>query len=169
MVRPDVAGIVWSVNPLGSVTGDQIGLSVHVIGAIAGVGPLFVQPLLLRHVRRRDPSAVGGVMTAMLWVSRALVTPGLTLLLLAGLYLVGSGQGEFADPWVSYGLAAVIVMLGLVGAVIIPRLRKGAALAEDGDVSGEEFGRISKTLEATWSVCVLLAIVAVFLMYIQPS
>lgn len=157
------------MNPFAAVTGDEIGVSIHVIGAIAGVGPLFVQPLLIGYMRKREPSAMAGAMTAMLWVDRVLVTPGLTLLLLAGLYLVGNGQGEFSAPWISYGLAAVIVMLGLVGAVIMPRLRKGAALASKGEAGGAEFSKVSKVLAMACWTCVVLAVVAVFLMYIQPS
>lgn len=157
------------MNPLAAATGADIGTSIHVIGAIAGVGPLFVQPLLMFHLRKREPDSIGGVMNAMLWVNRALVTPGLTIVLLAGLYLVGNGQGEFSDPWVSYGLAAVIVMLGLVGAVIMPRLRKGAEMAGAGKAGSEEFSSNSRILEIAWWSCVILAVVAVFLMYIQPS
>lgn len=152
-----------------TISGAEIGTSIHVLGAIAGIGPLFVQPLLLMHVRRRDQGAIAGVMTGMLWVNRALVTPGLTIVLLAGLYLVGNGQGEFSDPWVSYGLAAVIVILGVVGAVIIPRLRKGADLAASGKGESAEFAAIGKVLELAWWGCLAIAIVAVFLMYIQPS
>lgn len=169
MVGSHDAGIVPTMNFLNAVTGAEIGTSIHVIAAIAGVGPLFVQPLLMLHLRKREPDSIKGVMVAMLWVNRALVTPGLTIVLLAGLYLVGNGQGEFSEIWVSYGLAAVIVMLGLVGAVIMPRLRKGAEMASAGGARSEEFGRNSRVLEVAWWVCVLLAVVAVFLMYIQPS
>lgn len=169
MVGSHDAVIFLSVNQLGAVTGAEIGTSIHVIAAIAGVGPLFVQPLLMFHLRKREPASLGGVMTAMLWLNRALVTPGLTILLLAGLYLVGNGQGEFSDPWVSYGLAAVIVMLGIVGAVIMPRLRKGAEMATAGKAERDEFDKNSRILEIAWWSCVLLAVVAVFLMYIQPS
>jgi uncharacterized membrane protein len=157
------------MNPLIAVTGAEIGTSIHVIGAIAGVGPLFVQPLLMPYLCKRETESIGSVMVAMLWINRALVTPGLTILLVTGLYLVGNGQGEFSEPWVSFGLAAVIVMLGLVGAVIVPRLRRGAELAESGQITGGEFSRNSRILGFAWWGCVLLAVVAVFLMYIQPS
>jgi hypothetical protein len=169
MVGSHDAGIVSIMNPLIAVTGAEIGTSIHVIGAIAGVGPLFVQPLLMSYLRKRETASIGGVMVAMLWINRALVTPGLTILLVAGLYLVGNGQGEFSEPWVSFGLAAVIVMLGLVGAVIMPRLRRGAELAESDQITGDEFSRNSQILGFAWWGCVLLAVVAVFLMYIQPS
>lgn len=169
MVGSHDAGIVPIMNFLAAVSGAEIGTSIHVIGAIAGVGPLFVQPLLMSYLRKREPASIGGVMVAMLWINRVLVTPGLTILLLAGLYLVGNGQGEFSEPWISFGLAAVIVMLGLVGAVIMPRLRRGAELAESGHATGEEFSRNSRILGFAWWGCVLLSVIAVFLMYIQPS
>ena len=169
MVGSHDAGIVPIMNPLIAVTGAEIGTSIHVIGAIAGVGPLFVQPLLMPYLCKRETESIGSVMVAMLWINRALVTPGLTILLVTGLYLVGNGQGEFSEPWVSFGLAAVIVMLGLVGAVIVPRLRRGAELAESGQITGGEFSRNSRILGFAWWGCVLLAVVAVFLMYIQPS
>lgn len=169
MVRSHDAGIFQSMNPLAAISGAEIGTSIHVVAAIAGIGPLFVQPLLLPHVRKRDQGALAGVMTAMLWMNRVLVTPGLIVILLAGLYLVGNGQGEFSDPWVSYGLAAVIVILGLVGAVITPRLRTGAQLAREGKASGDEFASVARVLGFAWWGCVVIATIAVFLMYIQPS
>lgn len=169
MVRSHDAAIVQSMIPFAAVSGAEIGTSIHVIAAIAGIGPLFVQPLLLSHVRKRDQGALPGAMTAMLWMNRALVTPGLIIVLLAGLYLVGNGQGEFSEPWVSYGLAAVIVILGLVGAVITPRLRKGAELAKAGNASSDEFASIAKVLDLAWWGCIVISTIAVFLMYIQPS
>jgi hypothetical protein len=60
-------------------------------------------------------------------------------------------------------------MLGIVGAVIMPRLRKGAEMAGAGKAKSDEFDKNSRILEIAWWSCVLLAVVAVFLMYIQPS
>jgi hypothetical protein len=70
-------------------------------------------------------------------VGKRVITPGIVVVLLAGIYLAGKLH-VWSDFYVQWGFAAIIVLGGLSGAFFAPQERRLAVLAErDVAASGE--------------------------------
>ena len=127
---------------------------VHVAAVVIAFGGLFALPLLLgRGQRGRRPPADA---------LRRGRRPGRPVVLAAGLYLALDGPYEFGDPWIGTTLLILIVVMGIVGAYLIPRARRLAA----GDDDAARAARSSSA--ASWSPT-LLVLLAIFLMVTKPG
>jgi uncharacterized membrane protein len=91
-------------------------LFLHVAAVVVAFGGLFALPLLL---------GAGGLDAArVLTLLRAVVNPAGVVVLAAGLYLALDGPYEFGDPWIGTTLLILVVVMGIVGAYLIPRARR---------------------------------------------
>jgi hypothetical protein len=97
-------------------------LAVHILGAIVGFGVTFAYPIFFGAGRRLDPSAMPGFFRVMQLITRKLIYPGLLIVLVCGIYLA-SKEDQFHAFYVQWGFAAVIILGGVEGAVMAPRLR----------------------------------------------
>ncbi len=157
---------------LADVTAYNVGLFVHVLAVVVGIGPTYAYPIVLAWVERFAPESVPPVYAALRRCDRLLVTPGLIIVLLAGFYVVSEGKIEVAESWVSLGIVTVLVLLGMTHAYFRPRWDRGIELAErdlkaGGELS-EEFTANSRQMAIAGMLMSLLVIVTLFFMVAKP-
>jgi len=126
MLRPRIS----SPPVLTAVTSYDIGKFIHVVAVVVGIGATYSYGVILGYVERQAPKSVPSIYTSLQRTDRFIVTPGLIVILLAGLWLVNKGDISMGESWVMVGLVAVIALLGLTHAYFAPRWRKGIELAK---------------------------------------
>jgi uncharacterized membrane protein len=157
---------------LADVTAYEVGLFIHILAVVVGIGVTYAYPVVLAWVERFAPQSVPPVYSALRRVDRIIVTPGLVLVLLAGLYLVSEAKIELAEAWVSLGIVTVLVLLGMTHAYFKPRWDRGIELAErdlqaGGELS-EEFRANSREMAIAGMLMALLVVVTIFFMVVKP-
>jgi uncharacterized membrane protein len=157
---------------LADVTAYNVGLFVHVLAVVVGIGATYAYPVVLAWVERFAPESVPPVYAALRRVDRIIVTPGLVIILLAGFYLVSEGKIRVAESWVSLGIVTVLIMLGMTHAYFRPRWDRGIELAErDLKAGGElsdEFRANSRQAAIAGMLMSLLVVVTLFFMIVKP-
>jgi uncharacterized membrane protein len=157
---------------LAEVTAYNVGVFIHVVAIVVGIGATYAYPVVVAWVERFAPQAVPPVYRSLQRVDRLLVTPALIVILLSGLYAVSEGSIKLSESWVSLGILAVIVLLGMTHAFFAPRWRRGIELAERdlaaGGELGGEFQANSKQMAIGGMAMSLLVIVTIFFMVAKP-
>jgi uncharacterized membrane protein len=141
-----------------TITFYSLVLFVHVAAVVIAFGGLFAAPVLLGAARGADLAWFHRAQLA-LWTR--LVSPAATVVLVAGLYLAFDGPHNFGDPWIGTTLLILLVILGVSGAYLTPRLRRLAA-GEDGAGALVQVRRAVLALDA-------LVLAALFLMVTKPG
>jgi uncharacterized membrane protein len=163
---------------LASVSFYSIVVFVHVSAAVIAFGVTFVYPVLGPFVRRTEPRMLPTLHRARDRIGRLVITPGATVLLVAGVYLAARGPYDFSTSWVSAGIVIVVVLLGLGGTFFSPHERRAAELAER-DLAAStgsaaitlsaEYEAVARRLEIVGAAGSLLVLVAIFLMVVKPG
>jgi hypothetical protein len=152
----------------------QVVLAVHIIVVVASFGVLVAYPLIAAAAERLDRSSVPLLHRVRIVVGRSLVNPGLLVVLVAGVYLA-SHLHQWHQFYVQWGIAVIVVLGALEGAVVIRGSKKLAELAER-DISASVGGEINWSAEYISArghadqinaVMALLVMVTVFLMVVQ--
>ena len=135
-----------AVPPLATtITGYNVGLFIHVLAVV------------LRTINN---------------VNRFMVTPGMIVLLLAGIYMVADADISLSEAYVSVGLLAIIALFGLVHGYFIPRARKAEQLAErdlgSGDELSAEYRALSKQIATVGQITGLIVAITIFFMVVKP-
>jgi len=114
---------------LTAVSAWQIAVAVHVVCVVAAFSFLVAYPLIVIRTDRRNGRALPQLFRQRKLLSRALVNPGLLLVVIAGVYLAFDHHlwGQFFVWW---GVLAALVIGGLEGSVVIPQAAQLAALAQ---------------------------------------
>ena len=107
-------------------------------------------------------------------MSRMVITPGLVVILLAGIYLAAH-EHQWSAFYVQWGLGAVVVLGGAEHAFVLPRERKLAELADHavatagaGEVVwSEEYNALFKLVGAIGAVLDLIVVLTIFFMALQ--
>lgn len=152
-------------------------LAIHILGAVIGFGVVFAFPVLWALAGRSDPAVIPWLLRARKSVGRYLVNPGLTVVVLAGIYLA-TDEHYWSSFFVGWGILAALVIGALEGSVILRRAEALAALAER-DLAATAVPAGGRRTSATWSseyaaarrrfsaagnLMALIVIVTVFLM-----
>jgi uncharacterized membrane protein len=156
----------------------NIVIFIHISAAIVAFGVTFAYPIVDAMLHRP------GNLQHLAWWHRVqgelgpkLITSAATVLLLAGIYLAASGPYDFGSTFVSIGIAIVVVLLGLGGAVFAPTERKAAELAER-DISAAtggvitlsgEYQAVARRLRIVGVISAGLVLLAVFVMVMKPA
>ncbi len=135
--------------PPATITFPSVVLAIHIIAAVVGFGITFAYPLLLATAARTDPSVTPWLLRNRQRVGRVLVNPGLLIVLLAGIYLA-TDLHQWSRFYVQWGLAAVIVIGAIEGAIMIPRSGRLAEIAER-DLASTAVPGGGRRTSATWS------------------
>jgi len=152
-------------------------LALHILGAVIGFGVVFVFPVLFSVARRTDPQVIPWLLRTRGSIGRYLVNPGLTVVVLAGIYLA-TDEHQWSKFYVGWGVVAALVIGAIEGSYIIKRARALADLAER-DLASTAVPAGGQRTSATWSseyrsarrrfsaagnLMALIVIVTVFLM-----
>jgi putative copper export protein len=143
-------------------------LFLHVLSVIAGLGPTYALPGLMK-LRGDPPSAA--VLRAEAVISRY-ATIAVAVILVTGIGLISTSpyvKGQFGDAhWLHLGIALFVVLAGLGTGYAAPRMRKAVSAAESGDGAG-----VRKLLDPLDKVVgpILggLGAVIVYLMLVKPN
>jgi hypothetical protein len=162
--------------PLTAVAFSQVILAVHIVAVVAAFGVVFAYPLFALVGARLDPRAMPWFHRVQQMIGRRLINPGLAVVLLAGIYLA-SDLHQWKAFYVQWGLAAVVIIGALVGAVMIPREGKLAKLAERdiaaagaGEVKwSDEYQALAKQVRMASSVLILIVVVTIYLMSVRAG
>ena len=147
--------------PAAAITFYSLVLWVHISSVVLAFGTILAYPLVVPAARR------GGSMVSLhrlqVALAQRVVNPGLTLVLLSGIYLVARSPAiAFSDWWVSFGLAAVVVIGALVGSYLIPRQRR---LAEE-ETSREGAGPSARGVLLVQVLVAVLVLATVLVMVV---
>ncbi len=115
----------------------EVVLAVHIMAVVVAFGVTFAYPIMFAVAGRQDPRGLPLVHRIEYTIERMLINPALGLVLIAGIYLASKGH-YWSDFFVQWGLAAVLVIGALVGAVLVPTAKRAEQIAaRDLAASGE--------------------------------
>ena len=152
----------------GSGAAYRVLVFVHVMSVIAGLGPTYALPALMKL--RGDPPSPA-VLRAEHAISR-FATIGLGLILVTGLGLINESpvvKGHFGDAhWLHLAIALFVVLAGLGTGFAAPRMRKAVTAAEGGDSAGVR-SLLDPLDKVVGPILGVLGAVIVYLMLIKPD
>jgi len=122
-----------------------VALAVHVIFVIVALGYVAIWPLLALSAERKDPRAVPALFRRRVTLSRSFVNPGLLVVLAAGI-VATANHHLWKQFYVQWGIAAVVVLGGLEGALVVRQSKQLVTLSER-DVAAAPAGGV-----VSWSV-----------------
>jgi len=156
---------------LANITGYSVGLFVHILAVVLAFGPTFGYGILfsvLPNYPRATPALLAGIQKT----DRYLVTPGLVVVLLAGLYVMSDGNWDGSEAFIVVGFIAIIALFGLQHGFFRPRTARAKELAERdlraGDALSAEFEEISRRLGTVGPLAGLIVVVTIFFMTVKP-
>lgn len=155
-----------------AITLFDVVLTVHILAVVLAFGVVFAYPLIDAQIMRAKVVDLAALHRLHVLLARRLITPAMTVVLLAGLYLA-LDRYSLGDPWISATFAILIVLFGLTGAVLTPTDVRLAELAERDAAAGgarsAEYERESRKAALFGSLALLLVVVAIFLMTAKPG
>jgi Predicted integral membrane protein (DUF2269) len=163
------------VTPVPAASAYEVVLAVHVMATVVAFGVTFAYPIMFAVGAKRDPRSLPTLHRVEYTIERWLINPGLLVVLGAGIYLASDGHrwGQFFVQW---GLAATIVIGGLVGSVMIPTAKRAEALAQAAVAAagarapdpGEDYRTAVRRLSLAGGLSSALVLVTIAFMVIKP-
>lgn len=157
---------------LASVTLQDTILAVHILAAVVAFGVTFAYPIIFAAVSSHDTRALPSLHRAGLALNRRLITPGLLVVVLAGVYLA-SHEHMWKTFYVQWGVGAALVFGGLAGGYLGPLERRLIELSDrdvasapaDGQVQlSADYSAALTRLRVGGALASLLVVVTIFVM-----
>ena len=163
------------MNALPAASAYEIVLAVHVLAVVVAFGVTFAYPIIFAVAARAEPRALPLIHRIEYSVERMLVNPALVVVLGAGIFLASDGH-HWSEFFVQWGLAVIIVLGGLIGAVMIPASKRAEELARrDIEAAGAgevqmsgDYQALVRRLNVVGTLMTLLVVATVFIMVIKP-
>src|SRR5664280_464578 len=129
-VRGDAGHLRQVRSPLLMIAASayDVVLSLHIMAVVVAFGVTFAYPIMFTVAARHEPRSIPVLHRIEYTLARVLINPVLVIVLIAGIYLASDGK-HWKEFFVQWGLAAVIVIGAVLGAVLIPASKKAEALA----------------------------------------
>ena len=161
--------------PLASIVSAdyKIALFLHILAVVLAFGPTFGYGILF-SVLPQYPRATPALLAGIQKIDRYLVTPGMVVLLLAGIYLIIASDDAWdgSEAFITVGFVAIIALFGLQHGFFRPQTAKAKKLAERdlkaGDALSEEFEGVARRLGTVGPIAGLIVVVTVFFMTYKP-
>jgi hypothetical protein len=152
----------------------QVVLSVHIAAVVVGFGVTFAYPIVFGYGLRLDPRHTGWFHRVQNRIGKTLITPGLTVILITGIYLA-SHLHQWSTFYVGWGMMVALLLGGLSGVYFSPRESRLAEIAErdvaaagDGPVTlSAEYHALNRQVGTVAMLGSLLVLITVFLMTVQ--
>lgn len=155
-----------------AITFYDVVLTVHILAVVIAFGVVFAYPLIDAQVRRASPGDLAALHRLHVVLARRLITPAMTVVLIAGLYLA-LDRWSLGDPWISATFAILFVLFGLNGALLTPIDVRLAELAErdraGGGAASADYEREARRAALFGGLSLALVVVAIFLMVAKPG
>jgi len=163
------------VSALPATSAYDVVLGVHILAVVIAFGVTFAYPIIFAVGARQDPRSLPLLHRIELTTERILVNGGLVLVLGAGIFLASDGH-HWSEFFVQWGIAAVVVVGAIVGAVMIPATKRAIEIAErdiaaagDGEVvMSADYQALVRRLNVVGTALSALVIATVFIMAIKP-
>jgi len=155
----------------------EVVLAIHIMAVVVSFGVTFAYPIMFAVGARQDPRSLPLLHRIEYTIERLLVNPGLVLVLVAGIYLASKGH-FWSDFFVQWGLAAVIVIGALVGAVMIPTSKRAEQIAardlagSGGEAQAElsdEYRALVRRLSTVGTLLSLLVLLTILFMALHTG
>jgi len=153
----------------------EVVLALHIMAVVVAFGVTFAYPVMFAVTARHDPRSLPLVHRIEYTIERLLISPGLLVVVIAGIYLASKGH-FWSQFFVQWGLAAALVIGALIGSVMIPTAKRAEqiaardiATAGEGNVEMSEDYRASvRRLSIVGSLLSTIVLVTILFMVIQP-
>jgi uncharacterized membrane protein len=150
-------------------------LAVHIIGILLAFGWTFALPIMFAYAAKQDPRGLPLLHRLEVRISRFMLNPALVVILAAGIYMASDAH-LWSQFFVQWGLAAIVIIGGVAGAVMIPTAGKAAeAVQRDlasyhgGDFTpGAEYRALARRLTLAGSALWLLVLATIVIMAVKP-
>jgi hypothetical protein len=151
-------------------------LLLHVLGAIAALGPTLTYGMWIALAERSDPKTRSFVLRSISWLDSHLPTPAYIAQAVTGVVLIALlGLSFFDTGWLVVGVAIYVVLVILAIAAYAPAFRRQQALADaiaadpSDDAAVAAYPGAARTSQIFGGVVAGLTLVVVFLMVWKPS
>jgi len=150
-------------------------LALHIIGVLLAFGWTFALPIMFAYAARQEPRGLPLLHRLEVRISRLMLNPALVVILGAGIYMA-SDQHHWSEFFVQWGLAVIVVIGGVVGAIMIPAAKRAAEVA-DHDLasytggefaSSEEYRGLVRRLNLAGSALWILVLATIVIMVVKP-
>jgi uncharacterized membrane protein len=138
-------------------------VAAHIIAVVAAYGLPLSAPLLVPYVRHHHPAALNGLHAAQYRLDNVVTGPFTVLVLAFGIYLA-SDRHRWGDPFVSIGVAAIAIIAVVGGAVVVPAVKRLAAL----DPATAEYAAVYRRYMASESFLGVVVLLTIFAMAAKP-
>lgn len=150
-------------------------LAVHIMAVVFAFGATLAYPVLLGTITKADSRALPALYKALHAISTRVIMPGLTVVLIAGIYMA-SDHKLWSEFFVQWGLGVVVVIGAVEGMFLSPREKKLVEVADrDLAASGDgafapsaEHDALVKRIGATGAFMDLLVLLTILFMAIKP-
>jgi len=154
-----------------AVTFYNVVLWLHISSVVLAFGPTFAYGLWITVAIRNEPRSVPFVYAVLQRIDRSFVTIGGVLIVLTGLYLTGD-RWDFGFFFVTWGILAILILLGLAHGFFLPNERRAEQLAhrdlERGEEFSSEFDMVNGKMARVGPVAGLIVILTIYVMTAKP-
>jgi hypothetical protein len=156
---------------LATITAYRVGLFIHVLAVVVMIGPTFAYGIFIGTAESSSPRSVPAVLRGVQKTDRYFVSPGLLVILLAGIYLMADGHWDASEGFIGVGFAGIVILLGMVHGFFRPNNAKALELAERdlaaGDSLSAEYAAVSRRLATAGMIAGLIVAVVIFFMVVK--
>jgi uncharacterized membrane protein len=147
-------------------------VAVHVMAVVVAFGVSFAYPLFVPWLRRTHPEAMPAIHDSRDRLGRLLMSPGMAVVLLAGIYLATDAD-VWSETWVTVPLVILVIIGAMGGMFFAPNERKLAELARRdlgaGGSFSAEYDALFARVASAGLVTIALVLVAIFFMVAKPG
>jgi uncharacterized membrane protein len=154
----------------------QLFLFLHVVGAIAAVGPTLTYALWLARAERAGADQRAFTLRTISWVDNHLATPSFMLQAVTGTALVLLAKFRFLHTaWLLAGVAIYVVLTVFAVVAYAPVVKRQVGLAErladdpDNAGLGAEYQSVAARARAFGITAILLTLAILYFMIVKPT
>jgi hypothetical protein len=140
---------------------------LHITAVLLAFGPTFAYGAFFAAAGQTNPAALPTIGRVVVSWSRIATRGGILLILITGLFLVMNYElWDFSDFFVSWGLAAVLILFAMSQWYFIPTTEKFVEAAEAGRT--DEVQTIAASQRKVGPIAGIIVILTIYVMTAQP-